>query len=54
MVLRDLYNLKLKQAKIKKDLEKGIESLCANKELVIRPANKGGGIIVLDKNDYMK
>lgn len=39
VVLRDLDNLKLKQAKSKKDLELGFESLCANKD---RPIKVGG------------
>lgn len=30
----------------------GLQSLCDRKDLVIRPADKGGGIVVLDKIDY--
>lgn len=31
-----------------------MESLCNNKSLVIRPADKSGGIVVLDRCDYLK
>lgn len=38
---------------MEKNLE-GLDSLCNNKELVIRPAEKGGAIIVLDRKDYLQ
>lgn len=41
-VLRDLEQIKVRKVKMQKDLEEGLDSLCKNKSLVIRPADKGG------------
>lgn len=38
---------------MQRDLEIGLDPLCKNKALVIRPTNKGGGIVVLDRCDYL-
>lgn len=43
VVLRDLELIKTKKIKMQRDLEAGLDSLCANKSLVIRPADKEGG-----------
>lgn len=37
-----------------RNLEEGLDSLCNNKDLVICPADKGGGTVVLDRCDYLK
>lgn len=54
VVLRDLEDIKVKKFRMQKDLEVGLDSLCNNKSLVIHPADKGGGIVVLDRCDYLK
>ena len=54
VLLRDLEMIEIKKAKLNKTLQEGLDSLCTNKELVIRPADKGGGIVVLDKVDYLR
>lgn len=54
VVLRDLEQIRVKKANLHKDLQVGLESLCHNKSLVIRPADKGGGIVILDRCDYQR
>lgn len=54
LTLKDLENVKIKSVRIKKDLELGMDSLCTNRNLVIHPADKGGGIVILDRKDYMQ
>lgn len=53
VVLRDLDQLPAKKVKTDRDVVAGLNSLCENKGLVIRPADKGGGIIIIDKKDYL-
>lgn len=53
VVLRDLESIKITNRRMSKNLEEGLDSLCNNKDLVIRPADKGGGIVVLDRSDYL-
>lgn len=53
ILLRDLDCLKMKHTKMSKDLQTGLDLLCNQKDLVIRPADKGGGIVILDKADYL-
>lgn len=48
VVLRDLDLLPSKRTRSDRDMVKGLNSLCENKEIVIRPADKGGG-----KKDYL-
>lgn len=52
VILRDLESLKVNKARNSKIMQEGLDSLCQNKDLVIRLAD-GGGIVVLDKKDYM-
>ncbi|XP_077341766.1 suppressor of cytokine signaling 5 isoform X1 [Lithobates pipiens] len=54
LVLKDLDGMIIKKCKLRGDLQKGLDSLCNNKSLVIRPADKGGGIAILDRCDYLK
>lgn len=53
MMLRDLDQIKVKIVKMQRDLEMGLDSLCKNKALIIRPADKVGGIVILDRCDYL-
>lgn len=53
LALKDLDDMQNKMARNTKDIDAGIDSLCANKNMVIRPADKGGGIVILNKDDYM-
>lgn len=45
VLIRDLEAIEIKKARLNKTLQEGLDSLCKNKELVIRPA---------DKVDYLK
>lgn len=56
LVIQDVRKLKKKESKKKKykelRIEKGLKSLQKNKNIVIKPADKGGGIVVMNKSDY--
>lgn len=52
MVLQDLEKLKIKKMKDPQDIRKGIKEREDNKNVVIRPADKGGAIVVLSKEYY--
>lgn len=53
LVLKDLDKLPSKKVYSDPNLKIGLKSLCERKNLIIRPADKGGGgIVVLDKMDY--
>lgn len=52
MVLKDLESLPKKRIYDHPDLRIGLKSLCERKYLIIRPADKGGGLVILDKDDY--
>lgn len=54
LALKDLDELQIKWIKNKRDIEIGMESLCSKKNLVIRPADKGGSIVIFNKDDYMQ
>lgn len=41
IALKDLDEMQIKVARNKKGIELGIDSLCANKNLIIRPTDKG-------------
>lgn len=52
MVLRDLEALPPKKTYSDPNIKIGLKSLCERKSLIIHPADKGGGILILDKPDY--
>lgn len=54
VMLRDLESIKSINPKMDNQLEEGLDSLCNNKDLIVHPANKGGGIVVLDWKDYLQ
>ena len=54
VLLRDLDLMEIKKARLNKAMQEGLDQLCTNKELVVRPVDKGGGIVVLDRLDYLK
>lgn len=37
----------------KADIERGIRALEKKKQIVIRSADKGGGLVILNKSDYL-
>jgi len=55
MVKNDIVNSLKKVGKMNVTVEeqKAFQSLLHNKDIVIRPADKGSGIVVLDKTDYI-
>lgn len=52
VVLRDFDQVPINRVKTDREFVAGLDSLCEKKDLVIRPADKGG-IIILDKKDYL-
>lgn len=54
VLLRDLEKIKIKKTKLNKSLQTGLDQLCKEKEIIIRPADKGGGIVILNKTDYLR
>ena len=52
LVLQDLEALKLKKASDPPHIKRGIQSLKKRKDIVIRPADKGGGVVVQSKEQY--
>lgn len=53
LVLRDLDLLPSKKTYLDPNIKKGLKSLCEQKNLIIRPADKGGTIVILNKEDYI-
>lgn len=53
LVLKDLPDLPIKKCQNFSMNKKGLKSLCGRKDLIVRPADKGGGIIVMNKSDYI-
>lgn len=43
VLLRDLDRLKVQKMKMTRELQLGLDSLCERRDLVIKPADKGGG-----------
>lgn len=54
LVLQDLDTLKLKRASDLLHIKKGIQTLTKRKDIVIRPADKGGEVVIHSKEQYMK
>lgn len=52
LVLSDLAQLPIKKPYSHPSFQAGLKSLSENKDIVIRPADKGGGMVVLDRIDY--
>lgn len=48
LVLKDLHETKIKKVQ-QKYINQGIKSLCDRKDLINRPADKGGGIVLLNR-----
>lgn len=48
---QDLESLQIKPSRRKNEIERGIKSLERNKQIVIRGADKGGGLFILNKSD---
>lgn len=42
VLLRDLDRLKVQKMKMTRELQLGLDSLCERRDLVIKPADKGG------------
>lgn len=53
VVLRDLDKVQVKNIKMQAHLDKGLQQLGDRKDIEIRPADKGGVIVVLDKSAYV-
>lgn len=53
LVLKDLAKLPPKKIFNQSFSMAGFKSLCDRKDLVVRPADKGGGIVVPDSSDYV-
>lgn len=43
----------IKQVRPRQEITAGLDSRCENKELIIRPVDKWGGIVIFDRCDYM-
>lgn len=52
LVLDDLAKLPEKRIRHPPISKEGLQSLCSRKNIVVRPADKGGGIVILDKDKY--
>lgn len=52
MVLSDLDSMKVRKIKDPTFVKKGITSLESKKDVIIRPADKGGGLVVMSKQFY--
>lgn len=53
LVLKELEEKKLPPRQYMDGME-GVKTLCENKNLIIRPADKGGGIVLLNKSAYIE
>ena len=54
LVCKDLDSLQIKKVKDSQCIQRGITSLEKRNEIVIRPADKGGGLVVLSKTYTLK
>ena len=54
LVLNDLDKLPKKRIHQDPTIQAGLQTLCAKKNIIIRPADKGGGMVILDKEAYLQ
>lgn len=54
MVIRDLRALNISSNNTNNDLQHHLKQICERNEIVIRPADKGGGVVILDKSKYLE
>ena len=54
LVCKDLEDLRIKNVRDSHHIKKGIKSLELRNDIVIRPADKGGGLVVLSKTYYQE
>lgn len=54
MVISDLEKMKVRKVGDPAYLKKGIRALEKNKNVVIRPADKGGGLVIMSKSYYQE
>lgn len=54
IVLDEVKDLKIKKREDPKFIKNGIRKLIKRRDIVIRPADKGGGIVILSKEQYHK
>lgn len=52
MVLRDLQDLRIKKVYDPGNIRNGIKQLEQRKDIVIRPVDKGGAIVIQSKEAY--
>lgn len=53
MVVKDLVALKIPRSNKNSDFQTSMKQICARNDIIIRPADKGGGIVILNKTDYL-
>ena len=54
LVTKDLLSLKITKPRGVFPIQTNIKKICQRNEIVIRPADKGGGIVILDKSQYVE
>lgn len=52
LVLKDLQTIPLKKSLNPKHIQEGIKALENRKKIIIRTADKGGGVVIMDKTYY--
>lgn len=54
MVVKDPVALKTPRFRSNNDFQLNLQQICARNDIVIRPADKGGGIVILNKGDNLE